>query len=226
MCKMSKTYKLLIFDVDGTLYFQKPLRLTMAIRLGLYYCLRPHKIKEVFALQDFRKLRESRVSDGSEPIDNAIYSEVAAKYKMPAQAVEHLVKQWIYDAPLKHLNRYTDFRLRNLIKKARDSGTTVVTFSDYPASDKLIAMDIEVDAQFASTDSHINTLKPDDKGLRVILDTMGINPGQCLMIGDRDEKDGECARRAGVDYIILPTGRQARQNAVLDLSAMLNNSGA
>ena len=34
------------------------------------------------------------------------------------------------------------------------------------------------------------------------------------MIGDRDDRDGECARRAGIDYCILPVGEKDRSRFV------------
>ncbi|WP_196795358.1 HAD hydrolase-like protein [Richelia intracellularis] len=32
---------------------------------------------------------------------------------------------------------------------------------------------------------------------------MGVSVEDCLLIGDRDDRDGECARRAGMKYFIL-----------------------
>ena len=33
----------------------------------------------------------------------------------------------------------------------------------------------------------------------------------CLFIGDEDNKDGECARRAGMPCVILAPGKRAQQ---------------
>ena len=35
------------------------------------------------------------------------------------------------------------------------------------------------------------------------MDDFNVQPGDVLMIGDREEKDGEAAKAAGVDHIIL-----------------------
>ena len=40
-------------------------------------------------------------------------------------------------------------------------------------------------------------------GLNLILEDHALQPSEVLMVGDRDEKDGEAARRAGVDYLIV-----------------------
>ena len=47
-----------IFDVDGTLYSQKNVRIKMFFRLVRFYGLRMHRLKELHALYCFRKLRE------------------------------------------------------------------------------------------------------------------------------------------------------------------------
>ena len=41
-------YTTYIFDVDGTLYYKRPLQLEMAFRLMLYYATHFYKIKELF----------------------------------------------------------------------------------------------------------------------------------------------------------------------------------
>lgn len=40
-------------------------------------------------------------------------------------------------------------------------------------------------------------------GLFVIVETLGVSVEDCLFIGDRDERDGECARKAGMTYLLL-----------------------
>ncbi len=51
-------YKAVIFDLDGTLYFQTKLRLIMACCLGGYYVSHFWKFKELLALKKFREVRE------------------------------------------------------------------------------------------------------------------------------------------------------------------------
>ena len=195
----------------------------MAIRLCFHYCFRPTQFKDLLALRLFRKKREAATEGGANSFDCAIYCEVAEKLGLFAEYVEKLVCRWIYDAPLKYLNYCSDKRLSSIIKKARENGIITVTFSDYPTKDKLFALQTEVDAQFSATDPEINALKPEAKGLHTILETMGIDAGQCLMVGDRDDKDGECARRASIDYLILPPCRYARKRAIQALRNMLFN---
>ena len=44
-------------------------------------------------------------------------------------------------------------------------------------------------------------MKLDARDLRKILAEFGLNPAEVLYIGDRDDRDGICAKAAGVDYL-------------------------
>ena len=48
-------------------------------------------------------------------------------------------------------------------------------------------------------------------GLSLILRENSLNPSDVLMIGDRQEKDGQCAINAGTDYLILKSTPSARR---------------
>ena len=120
-------------------------------------------------------------------------------------------KRWIYDNPLSVLPKVCDTQLAGWISELRKNGKTVVVLSDYPTKDKLEALGIEVDGQYGPDDDRINELKPSPKGLQVIMQDYGISPEDIIMIGDRSEKDGECAKGAGVDSLIL-VRRTAKRN--------------
>lgn len=193
-------YKLYIFDLDGTLYDQPMLRLIMATRLVCYYICHPIRIKELLVLKHFRKVKDKWNDNSSE---GALYDKVAADKRVTSDYVERIVRKWIYDNPLSALLRVRDEKLAALIKKLRQRGKIVVIFSDYPTEDKLKALKIEADGRYGPEDKRIDELKPSPKGLKVILEDYGMLPEDALMIGDREEKDGMCARAASVDCLIL-----------------------
>ena len=109
------------------------------------------------------------------------------------------------------LPKVCDTQLAGWISELQKNGKTVVVLSDYPTKDKLEALGIEVDGQYGPDDDRINELKPSPKGLQVIMQDYGISPEDIIMIGDRSEKDGECAKGAGVDSLILGR-RTAKRN--------------
>jgi FMN phosphatase YigB (HAD superfamily) len=71
-----------------------------------------------------------------------------------------------------------------------------------------MALSLEVDVMVSSTDAEVDRLKPDPKGLILAASKLKTPLKECLFIGDRDDKDGECARRAGMPYLILNRRRR------------------
>lgn len=193
-------YKLYVFDLDGTLYDQPKLRLIMAMRLMLYYIRHPLSAGDLIVLQHFRKVKDTWTGSSTE---EDIYNKVADDKKTSPDKVAGIVKRWIYDNPLSALPAVCDTRLAGWIRELRQNGKTVVVFSDYPTKDKMDALGITVDGQYGPDDERINELKPSPKGLQVIMQDYGISPEDVIMIGDRSEKDGDCARAAGVNSLIL-----------------------
>ncbi len=204
-------YLAVAFDLDGTLYDQKKLRLIMACRLGLYYLCHPFCLKELFILKTFRKVRDHwdeieptlNGTDDETDQDSAIYAYVGKKHNAEAGYVASVVKRWIYEDPLSALGKCEDHKLASYIKDLRDADIPVLIFSDYPIEAKLSALEITADGLYAPGDERKIELKPSPKGLHCILEDLHLDPDRLLMVGDRDVKDGESARRAGVDYVIL-----------------------
>ena len=199
-------YELYVFDLDGTLYNQPRLRFIMATRLLKYYICHPLRIKELILLQDFRKTKDSWTQDSDE--DN-ICGAVAAKHNVEKAYVTEIVHRWIYENPLSAVAATKDEKIAKWIDELKENKKTVVILSDYPTQDKLDALKITCHAQYCTADERIGALKPSPKGLMVIMSDFSKQAEETLMIGDRDEKDGECARLAGVDYlgtVLFPQG--------------------
>lgn len=54
-----------------------------------------------------------------------------------------------------------------------------------------------------ATDPEVDAFKPDPKGLLRVAKLLDMLVTECLVIGDRDDRDGEAVRRAGMPNIIL-----------------------
>jgi len=205
-------YRAVIFDVDGTLYDQRKLRRIMAARLLGHALTRPNRWRELKIVRVFRLVRERGTFPAGE-LATLQYQVAADRLGIAPAEVRAVVEEWIYRAPLPYLKSCRDEALARLVRQLRARGIVTVAYSDYPVGDKLRAMEIEMDFVFAATDPEINCLKPDPRGLRAILQRLSLSASECLFIGDRDDKDGLCARQAGVGYVILP-GRLAARGAV------------
>ncbi|MDR1773386.1 MAG: HAD hydrolase-like protein [Clostridioides sp.] len=189
MNKSIKDYKAIILDMDGTMYFQFPLRVCMACSLLVYYTIHFWRIKELFLIKQFRGLREKGLLKKSE---NFVDEET-----------KKIIDFWIYEYPLRFIRMFRDKKLIEMVNKLKLRGTMIIVYSDYYVYDKVKTIDVNIDYCFYSGDKIVNCLKPNSSGLRNILKEIEVESCDCLFIGDRYEKDGVCAKTVGMDFIIL-----------------------
>jgi putative hydrolase of the HAD superfamily len=104
---------------------------------------------------------------------------------------------------LKHITRYVYPGVKDLFAILRQKKYKIGIFSDYPCHAKLQAIDLKVDTMVCATDEQVDRFKPHPAGLLFTARELGVPVMNCFFIGDRDDKDGECARRAGMPYLIL-----------------------
>lgn len=189
-----------VFDVDGTLYEQKPLQRLMRNRLLREALRRPRTVRDIRCLMRFRDMREAMAEQVLPGLALAQYAEPAAALRMSPEALQAVVERWMHKEPLPYLRACRFDGLSELFTELRARGIRIGVFSDYPCVDKLAALDLPADIAVAAVDPEVDRLKPNPTGLRVALARLGVTPAQTLFIGDRDERDGECARRAGCAY--------------------------
>jgi len=192
--------KVVLFDVDGTLYEQARLRRKMLIALLRFYTLRPWRWQEVLILSRFRAEREKRTGAAGPDLENAQYTWCTGYSPAHVRAV---VEQWIFTRPNQYLADCVYPGVREFFATLRQQGIKIGIYSDYKAHDKLAAMGLTADIIVSSTDPEIDRFKPDPKGLLYIADQLGVAPADCLFVGDRPELDGECARQAHMPYRIV-----------------------
>ena len=205
-------YKLVIWDLDGTLYFQKEFRVKMAMVLARKLIFTPRHWKDVFVILKYRSLREKwSVTDTEPDLEKRQYIETGKCFHMSGEQVEHVISHWMLEEPLLHLKEFRDETAAWTIEKLQQKGIGVVVYSDYPTEDKLKALGIVVSESFAATDEEVGCMKPNPKGLEYIINKYQIAKEDAIMIGDRMEKDGEVAKNVGIDYLILKRERKDRK---------------
>jgi HAD superfamily hydrolase (TIGR01549 family) len=195
--------KAVIFDVDGTLYEQSKLRKLMLKEVLIHFALRPHKFRDLRIISTFRKLREINFA---KPTDNLMEDEylwTAEALGYDKQSVRRAVEEWIYNRPLKYMLDCRQTGLADFMGFLQSNNFKTGVFSDYPAQAKLDALNLTAQHVVCASDKDVNRLKPDPKGLQLICQRMGESPQSCLFIGDRMERDGECAEKLGMPYLIL-----------------------
>lgn len=204
-------YDLYVFDVDGTLYYQNKLRLIMGKRLLMYYLLHPLKFKDLIIIKNFRSLRENAKDT------NGLFDITAKKCNVSVSRVNEVIKKWIYENPIDALIASKDDTLLAIIDKLKANGKTVAIWSDYEADDKLKALKLSIDYVYTAEQERVGELKPSPKGLNLIMSDLNVPKDKTIMIGDRMVKDGEAAKKAGCDYLILSKSKKKREEQLKTL---------
>ena len=198
--------RLVVFDVDGTLYDQRALRRTM-LRHLLVDALQSRSIGTLKAISCFRRVREELAEAGAEEFATLQYSRTAEQTGRDTAEVRQLVEDWMERRPLPHLRAARFPGLAELFQRLRERGTTIGVWSDYPAHDKLQALGLQADIVCSAGDTDVKRLKPSPAGLQTVMAKAGCEAGETVMIGDRQERDGLAAEAAGVRALIKSRDR-------------------
>jgi putative hydrolase of the HAD superfamily len=193
--------KLVVFDVDGTLYRGRSLRLRMA-REMLLHAISDWNFEIITVLRTYRRIRE-RLGDEEVPnFENALIAEAAAVTSHSPDVVHAIVTEWIEQRPLHHLVQCRYPAIPELFGGLRREGKIIGILSDYPATAKLEALGLIADHVVCAGDESIGILKPHPRGLEALIGAAGTHAMATVVIGDRAERDGLVARRVGARALI------------------------
>ena len=189
--------KAVVFDVDGTLFDKSRLPLHLVLADPLY----------MFVLNNERKARKtlSGVYFGDErTYYETLYGKVAILSHLSAKRVK-----WWYDhrympTMIKVLKKHYTLRpwVSELLPALKAQGIKVAVYSDYGCVEERLATlgfkgewaDVVADAP------RMGGLKPCKESLLAVCQQLGVAPSETLMVGDKDETDGESARKCGMRF--------------------------
>lgn len=198
----------IVFDVDGTIYDQRGLRLAMA-RILVSNCVRNPRsgIRTVRFLTAYRHAHELLRGDMGNPegLSARQLSIACERTGLSHEEGQLILDTSFHAAPLAQLRRFMRPGLTRFLDAARSRGIRLGVYSDYPAEAKLEALGVRqyFESVLSSSDPQVGRLKPDPAGLALCMSRLGVRPDMCLYVGDRPDVDAGCARQAGVCPVII-----------------------
>lgn len=200
-----------VFDVDGTLYDQRRLRLSMVRQLAFYCAAHAWSARGTLrAIRAFRNAQEFLRRSGTEPafggsLANAQLEHASRESGIAVDVMRRITDDWMFRRPLPLLSKCADAALSSLLADLRAKGVRLGVYSDYPVEGKLAAMNIltAFDVVVSSYDGEVGRFKPSPRGFEVCLARLGASPQSAMYVGDRPEIDGEGAIAAGMRAVIL-----------------------
>jgi HAD superfamily hydrolase (TIGR01549 family) len=203
------TVRAVLFDVDGTLYHQGPLRLCMALELAALPLREPPASarRTWGAVRTFRLVREELRGLGAAeaPLARLQFQRAADRLQMEVDEVEAAIAEWIFQRPLKYLRRCRRAGIESLLGYLASRGIPAGVFSDYPAREKLEALHLAetISLIACATDAEINAFKPHPRGFLWACERWGLEPSEVLYVGDRAAVDATGAANAGMPCVII-----------------------
>ena len=201
----------ILFDVDGTLYRQGPVRRALACRLLRMHARRPMAgLRTARSLLAYRRAQEHlRRQAGSGDLGQQQLQLASRWTGAEPGALRSAVSRWMEEEPLGLLRASVRDGLAELLDLAGRRGLRLAACSDYPAARKLGAMGIAgaFPVVVSAQDPDVQRFKPDPRVLETALRRLGVEKEEALYVGDRPEVDAVAARRAGIACAIV--GREA-----------------
>jgi FMN phosphatase YigB (HAD superfamily) len=191
--------RLVAFDVDGTLYRQRPLRLRMG-RDMLIHTVATCDRNAINIVSAYRRIRERLAAEEVVDFERVLIGETAKATSTSPERVRAIVSEWIETRPLRYLKGCLFSGVPQLFAGLRRAGKKIGIFSDYPATEKLAVMGLAAHHVVAASD--VGLLKPHAGGLLSLMAAASAAAQETLFIGDRADRDGVAGQRAGVRVLI------------------------
>lgn len=195
-----------MFDVDGTLYRQGPVRRAMFARLITSHAFHPLTgWRTLRALSAYRHAQEALRTEACCNVADAQIARTCDRTGLNRAEVVDVVERWMQQEPLSLLPQCRHEGLVEFLEACRRQGLKLAVLSDYPAAEKLRALGIadHFDVVLCAQSPEIGVFKPHPRGIQVALHRLGMRPEDCLYVGDRADVDGAAADAAGVQSVIV-----------------------
>jgi len=202
-------YDAWLVDLDGTLYTQRWVRLAMAVELVLFGRSAIKTLRQ-FRHEHEAMRKEQNAGHALSPTHASPFAgqlaRTAETLGAPVSEVERVVLSWMVERPGKWITRFARQALLAELRAFRALGGRTALVSDYPAQRKIEALGVRdlFDVIVANGEEHgPRRLKPDPEGYLQAAEMLKVQPARCLVIGDRDDADGEAARAAKMSFRLV-----------------------
>ena len=189
-------YKLVVFDLDGTLYDKRGLSLRMVLHA-------PWDLMKMRAERQTRA-RMKGLWLGTENFVQTYNEQLAQRMGCsPLQAKEWYEQRYM-PLMVKLIGKYQPLGewVLPFVQDCQQKGIKMVVLSDYGfAKEKLQALGLEPSLfDWVVSAPELGGLKPAAELMHHVAERMGVAVEDCLVIGDREDTDGEMARCSGAQF--------------------------
>ena len=194
--------RLVIFDLDGTLYDLKGMKRQIFVRAF------PAAFLHLFITQKRRKQLSGRVFDGKDELLSCMMRR--PWWALPrAAALQAWYEQDFYRIFLDILGgRAPRDGASRLLAGLAEAGIPVAVVSDYGhVAERLQLLGLVREGMFTASCEDYGVLKPCRRPFEAALSHFDVSAAEALVVGDRDDTDGASARLLGCEFFMVKDDR-------------------
>ncbi len=205
MTKKINDYGAVIFDFDGTLYDNKkmPLRLILSLPFSIFKMKADRKVRKMLKGVDF--------SNG-ENFFSQYCKLLAAECKTSEKKIAFWYKnvympKMIFLLKKKYVARKN---VNELFLKLKSYGIKIAVYSDYTnTEERMHSLSIDTsNVDIITSSVKEGALKPSPRPFIELANRLNVSVKKCLVVGDRDDTDGEGALKSSMDFIQINNHNQ------------------
>ena len=212
-----------VFDVDGTLYHARPMRIRVFLALLLLPLSGWRRARRIWRQIRYYRIALEKVRHAQDDKQDVTLAHLEYAAELSGYDVEEIrstVEEWLMERPLPYLRRCRRPGLLELLKDLQCREIKLGFFSDYPVLKKLQALEVEgySSVHLNAGDPTINAYKPRPDGFLRAAELLGLPPSEVLYVGDRPDVDAAGAAKAGMPCVILGSKGPADGSGFLAVS--------
>jgi FMN phosphatase YigB (HAD superfamily) len=219
-----------LFDVDGTLYHQAPLRAIMVSLLLLHHLFTPGELlRKIRVIKAYRNAQEELRLKANLEGPRAQVMLAAEISGESEQYVQEVVVEWFEKKPLPYLPLCRRRGMSEVVRSLFDQGMKLGVVSDYPVEEKLAALGISrwLSVVVSPGIDGVRGFKPNTNAFAKAAEKIGLDRSEVVYVGDRPDVDGAGASAAGMKAVIIGSGgrnkhRYAHIKSMKELLPLLN----
>ncbi len=192
-------YKAIIFDFDGTLYDKKRFAIHLILNM-------PSRALWLLAVQKVRKAIKGKDFLSQEAFYEEFFTQLHKTIGSKHSKEE--IRKWYFEGYMTLMHRVLTNRYdcqpeaNELINSLREKGIKVAVLSDYAMIDeRLKAIGLTAQFDYLYSSETAGALKPSSRPFAVVAQALEIESKDILMIGDREDTDGQGAAQADMDFM-------------------------
>lgn len=192
--------RVVVFDLDGTLYAKHGMVRRMLLAAPLDW-------RKMLAERQTRKQLRGKWLRDEKTFYNSYFQTMALQCSSTPKEMGEWYEKRYMPLMVSVIQQYYTLAawVKPFLVECRKRGMRLVVLSDYGHThEKLEALGLDVELfDWVVSAPELGGLKPAAQLMQKVAERMTVSPSECLVIGDREDTDGEMAKAVGAAFYLV-----------------------